>query len=277
MFKISEFSKLSQVSAKTLRYYDQIDLLKPTHTDADTGYRYYTADQLFQLNRILAFKDLGFTLNQIVQLMDDHVPVEQIRGMFRLKHAEIQTLLENEQARLKRIEERLHQVEKEGGIETGQEVVLKQVEAQRIVCLRQRSSIQQIPQLFDQLEDDLEKCFSLSFPQIVLWHGCEECEEEIDLEVGYRLQQQMSSHSHLCIRLLPETSMMATLVHRCHPASPCSASADLGFWIEQNGFRIKEDQPRRELFLHPDKLDANYYIAEVQIPVEKVKGQSDAH
>ncbi|KOS63769.1 hypothetical protein AN161_04020 [Lysinibacillus sp. FJAT-14222] len=58
MYKISEFSKLSQVSVKTLRYYDQLNLLKPAYTDKFTGYRYYSADQMFQIHRILAFKEL---------------------------------------------------------------------------------------------------------------------------------------------------------------------------------------------------------------------------
>ncbi|MDI3410804.1 helix-turn-helix domain-containing protein [Bacillus sonorensis] len=96
MFKISEFSNLSQVSVKALRYYDQIGLLKLTHIDAETGYRYYTANQLFPLNRILAFKELGFTLQQIIELMEENVSGEQIRGMFRLKKAEIETLLAEE-------------------------------------------------------------------------------------------------------------------------------------------------------------------------------------
>ncbi|ADG05308.1 MerR family transcriptional regulator [Kyrpidia tusciae] len=55
MFKISEFSKIIRVSVKTLRYYDRLGLLRPARTDDVTGYRYYTADQLFRLHRILAY------------------------------------------------------------------------------------------------------------------------------------------------------------------------------------------------------------------------------
>jgi DNA-binding transcriptional MerR regulator len=62
MFKIGEFSKFSQVTVKTLRYYDQIGLLKPAEVDRFTGYRYYSVDQLPRLNRILALKDLGLSL-----------------------------------------------------------------------------------------------------------------------------------------------------------------------------------------------------------------------
>lgn len=74
MFKIGDFSKLSQISIKALRLYDQMGLLKPIHIDPDTGYRYYSASQLPRINRILAFKDLGFSLEQITSLLDDQFP-----------------------------------------------------------------------------------------------------------------------------------------------------------------------------------------------------------
>src|SRR5690349_5749212 len=125
MFKISEFSQLSQVSIKTLRYYDQLGLLKPAQTDPCTGYRYYMASQLLRLNRIMAFKELGFTLEQIVQLLDEQISPEQMRGMFRLKKAQIQELIESEQERLGRLEGRLHQIEQEGGELPQHDVVLK--------------------------------------------------------------------------------------------------------------------------------------------------------
>jgi DNA-binding transcriptional MerR regulator len=67
MLKIGHFSKLSHVTVKALRLYDQLGLLKPSHVDHFTGYRYYLADQLPRLNRILAFKDLGFSLEQIAK------------------------------------------------------------------------------------------------------------------------------------------------------------------------------------------------------------------
>jgi DNA-binding transcriptional MerR regulator len=111
MFKIGEFSRISQVSAKTLRYYDEIGLLTPARVDRFTGYRYYSADQLPRLNRILALKDLGLSLEQIAALLDDDLPPAEIRGMLRLKRVEIQQHLEEEQARLARVEARLKQIE----------------------------------------------------------------------------------------------------------------------------------------------------------------------
>ncbi len=141
VYKISEFSRLSQLSVKTLRYYDQLGLLKPAQTDPESGYRYYTAEQLFRLNRILAFKELGFTLEQIIQALDEHLSPAQIRGMFRLKQAELQTLIEREQARLARIEEHLRLIEHEGEIMEGHDVVLKRVKSQLVVSLHTRTSL----------------------------------------------------------------------------------------------------------------------------------------
>ncbi|MCK4490472.1 MAG: MerR family transcriptional regulator, partial [Anaerolineales bacterium] len=79
MIRIGLFSKLSQVPVKTLRYYDEIGLLEPAEIDSFTDYRYYSVTQLPRLNRILALKDLGLSLNQIAQLLTEELPVEQLR------------------------------------------------------------------------------------------------------------------------------------------------------------------------------------------------------
>lgn len=114
MIKIGDFSKLSMVSIKTLRYYDEMGLLKPVNADQFTGYRYYSASQLPRLNRILALKDLGFSLEQIAQVLNEGVSLEQLRGMLRLKRAELQQHISNEQERLTRIEARLNEMTMEG-------------------------------------------------------------------------------------------------------------------------------------------------------------------
>src|SRR5690349_6063348 len=114
MFKIGDFSRISQVPVTALRYYDEVGLLKPAQIDKWTGYRYYSASQLPRLNRILALRDLGFSLDQIADLLDNEVPAAEIRGMLRLRQAEMQERMEEERARLVRVETRLKQIEMEG-------------------------------------------------------------------------------------------------------------------------------------------------------------------
>lgn len=270
MFKISDFSKISQVSVKTLRYYDQLDLLKPTHTDKFTGYRYYSADQMFQLHRILAFKELGFSLDQIRQMMSEHIPLEQIRGMFRLKQAEIQSTLEMEQARLDRINERLYTLESEDQRRIAHDVVLKKVESQLILSYRNRATLAQIPDLFLSLDEYASNAGLSAMSQIVLWHGCEEGDDDIDMEVARIVNRELSCRPPFTIKRLPEVPMMATLIHHCKTTHPCTASTELAMWIERNGYRMKENEPRREICIpHETSDDADSYVAEIQIAVER--------
>ena len=71
MFRIGEFAQIAQVSGRQLRFYDQLGLLRPAHTDPQTGYRYYSIRQLPRLNSILALKELGLSLEQIGPLLDE--------------------------------------------------------------------------------------------------------------------------------------------------------------------------------------------------------------
>ena len=126
MLKIGDFSKLSQVSIKALRLYDEMGLLKPISVDRSSGYRFYSASQLPRLNRIIAFKDLGFSLEQITQLLNEEVSPEQIRGMLRLKQADLQQQIEEEQERLMRVAARLKQIGQEN-VMSDYEVVIKKI------------------------------------------------------------------------------------------------------------------------------------------------------
>ena len=113
MIKIGDFARLSQVSVVTLRYYDEVDLLKPVKVDSFTGYRFYSSEQLPRLNRILALKDLGFSLEQIKLVLADGLTVEQLRVMLALQRTEVEKHLADEGERLRRIEARLRQIELE--------------------------------------------------------------------------------------------------------------------------------------------------------------------
>ncbi|WP_420628050.1 MerR family transcriptional regulator [Candidatus Leptofilum sp.] len=111
MLKIGEFAKQAQITAKTLRHYEKLNLLKPTWIDRFTGYRYYSREQFSRLNRIVVLKDFGFTLEQIGQVLQEDLSVDELRGMLRLKHAELAQHIHEEQARLARIEDRLIRIE----------------------------------------------------------------------------------------------------------------------------------------------------------------------
>src|SRR5215510_6717720 len=135
MFTIGEFSQLAQVSKRLLRYYDEIGLLKPVHIDKFTDYRYYSAEQLPQLNRILALKELGLSLDQIRRLLRDNVSTDEMQGMLLLKKAEAEQQLQAELQRIRNIESRLSFI---CSAEANKplDVVVKAISAQSIVGVR---------------------------------------------------------------------------------------------------------------------------------------------
>jgi F-type H+/Na+-transporting ATPase subunit beta len=110
MFRIGLFSQLCQVSIPALRHYDEIGLLKPQTVDPFTGYRYYTAEQVPRLNRIVAFRELGFSLGDIRQMLEDNLPTSQLHEMLRRRQAELNDQIAHAQAQLAEIETRLRQV-----------------------------------------------------------------------------------------------------------------------------------------------------------------------
>lgn len=78
MFRIGEFSRLTQVSIRMLRYYDEAGLLKPAQVDSWTGHRLYAAEQIPHLNRIRYLRDSGFQVSEIARAleMDDVEPFQ---------------------------------------------------------------------------------------------------------------------------------------------------------------------------------------------------------
>src|ERR1700739_1765752 len=117
MFRIGEFAQIAQVSSRQLRFYDQLGLLQPAHTDSRTGYRYYSIRQLPRLNSILALQELGLSLEQIGPLLKDDISPAELRGMLIMKRAQVAQGLREKEVRLRHIESRIAQIDKSGGIE----------------------------------------------------------------------------------------------------------------------------------------------------------------
>src|ERR671915_1748265 len=126
MLSIGDFARHGRVSVRMLRHYDTIGLLQPAYVDRATGYRSYDAGQLSRLNRIVALKDLGFTLQQVRSILDDEVSVEELRGMLRLREAELQSQIATDTARLAQVEARLQIIEREGTM-PADEVQIKRI------------------------------------------------------------------------------------------------------------------------------------------------------
>jgi effector-binding domain-containing protein len=269
MFKIGEFSKLSHVTVKTLRYYDRIGLLKPAEVDRFTNYRYYSASQLPRLNRILALKGLGLSLDQIGRLLKQDLPPEQIRGMLRLKQVEIQEQLDQEQARLARVEQRLRQIEQEETMPS-QEVVLKEVPSQPVASVRDVvPTFGHIDQLFGEIFAYLgQHRLNPSGPPATIYHDKEFREQDVDVEIAVPVAGPVSEGERVTSRELPG-SQMACIVHQGGYETIGGTYGQVMGWIEDNDHRIAG--PPREIYLKGPESgdDPSTYVTEIQVPVAK--------
>ncbi len=269
MFKISEFSRLSKVSLKALRYYDQIGILKPRRVDHESGYRYYSADQLLELNRILVYKELGFTLPQIGQLLKEDITLENIQGMFKLKRSEIQQIIDTEQARLARIEQRIGLIEREGQLETGQEIRVTAEEAKLFLFQKAYGREEDIPVLIREAESFVTKEIRLLIqgPQVVLWRDVDGKVDEFEFEVGYYLTgEPRSCPDPFQLRTLPPQPMMAAMAFHSNSKFDGAACVHLAKWIENSSYEIKENEYGRELYL-PLSPEEEAQFIEIQIPI----------
>ena len=134
MFTIGDFARHGRVSVRMLRHYDATGLLRPARVDPASGYRFYEASQLARLNRIVALKDLGFTLEQVGAMVEQKLSVEELHGMLRLRRAQLQSQIAADSSRLGQVEARLAIIEMEGAM-PAQDVQIKKIPAVRVAEL----------------------------------------------------------------------------------------------------------------------------------------------
>ena len=281
MFSIGEFSRIARVTPRQLRHYEELGLFKPERIDPETGYRFYSALQLPQLNRILALKELGLSLTQILRLLDENISAEEIRGMLTMRKAQIEQTLRDELERVRSIEARLEQIEEQGKL--SDDVVLKAIPARKFLSIRQAvpskeagfSLIAEVHRALPRLTGrSVAGQFAALFPS-----DCFET-EDIDVEMGFLfdgdIQEtvQLSDGRAMTVRILPAIETMATMIcigianhERCY--------GRLGTWIEQHHFQLAG--PGWEVLIEPfQPATWDKAVIEIQLPVTRSESTWDS-
>jgi effector-binding domain-containing protein len=272
MIRIGDFSKLSRVSIKALRYYDEMGLLRPIHVDRFTGYRYYEFHQLSRLYRILVLKDLGFSLEEVGRLLEDDLSTERMRGMLMLRQAEIRQRVTEDMRRLERVEVWLRQIEQEDSM-SAYDVVLKKVEPIKVVSLR---GIVPTPPdqgvLWGELIEYLNRNQGRMIgPPMAIYHDPEVKERDWDIEVCMPIADDLPADERIKVYNVPGYDTVACVVHTGPFTTIGEAYDALAKWIDEHGYRIAG--PSRELNLRTPEPPGNQNdpntVNEIQFPVEK--------
>jgi DNA-binding transcriptional MerR regulator len=253
MFSIGDFASHGRVSVRMLRHYDTIGLLPPARVDPATGYRAYDANQLSRLNRIVALKDLGFTLEQVRTILDEKVGVDELRGMLRLRRADLESRLAADAGRLRQVEARLRLIEEEGAMPTD-DVQIKQLPGVRVAELTgtadgfEPDAIGPVIQpLYDELTRQLERANVTPTGPGIAYYQPTSDGDRVVINAGIQVNAAASDTYGFAIVDLPPVERAATIVHRGPMDDVMSTVQTLARWIEANGHRSAGYN--RELYL----------------------------
>jgi DNA-binding transcriptional MerR regulator/effector-binding domain-containing protein len=272
MLSIGDFAQLGQVSPRTLRYYGELGILEPARVDSSTGYRYYELHQLADLRRVLALRGLGIGLGSIRELLeaDESVSVEQLRGMLRLRQAEISSSIAEQQERLRRVAGLLHALEREDAMRTI-DVLIKVAEPVRMgeaTGVAAGYGNDNIGPVFERWLPVVRARLSASGvdPGICLAHyDWPDDDGRVAVHLGFEIgDQTLADSDDVRVVELPGVEV-ASAIHQGPMVEIVDTFEAIVRWIEASGYRIAGRS--RELYLAWDADDSTRSITELQLPI----------
>jgi DNA-binding transcriptional MerR regulator len=282
VFSIGEFARHGRVSVRMLRHYDAIGLLRPAVVDPDSGYRFYQAAQLAELNRIIALKDLGFTLQQVQAIAAEKVSAAELRGMLKLRRAEIHAQIEAEQARLTRIEARLATIEDEARV-PADGVVIKRLAAVRVaeltgvaVSYEPECITPVIGPLYQELWQRIASTgISPAGPALAWYEDAPDGEGAVMVHAAVPVNVVSTGPGGgqgFTVLDLPEVASAAAIIHHGSMDDVMPTGQALARWVDASGYRSAGYT--REITLQWDP-DPGNWVTELQQPIDTTGGQND--
>lgn len=175
MLRIGDFSRLTGVSIKALRHYDDIGLLRPALVDGDTSYRRYSSSQIAHAQRIAALKELGFALREIAEIIRGG----DVCALLRSKRSEVMRDIHASRDRLGRIDALL--ADDAASID----VAIRRTPAR--AGLSMRTVVATYAEADEWLAETMTRLPAplRNVERGALWHACDPAARRIDCEVVY--------------------------------------------------------------------------------------------
>lgn len=275
MYSIGDLARLGGVTPRMLRHYDDRGVFVPRHVDGSTGYRRYAPEQLADLFRVLALKDLGFTLAEVKQIVDGAIGPEELRGMLRLRRTELESDLAHANTRLGRVEQQIERLERQMTDSPPDDTTVVATKSLPAVHLATTSGVSPsfasvdigpvirslYPVLFAALD---EAGVEPTGPSIAFYDDGHE--EGIGVHAGFPVSESVAAIPGLDIVDLPPVEMAATAVHIGDMAVVDTVTIPVLFdWMRDHGMQTVGYS--REVYLScPD--DLAQWRTEMQFPIE---------
>ncbi|MDK2966254.1 MerR family transcriptional regulator [Lacrimispora sp.] len=269
MFQIGEFSKLTQITIRMLRYYDEAGLLKPAEIDPWTGYRMYSVEQIPVLNKIIYLRDSGFTVSEIaaaLRLSDDRALVSQLD----MKYLEVEQTIRTEQEKLNKIQLAKSELLNNKG-EMHYNISIRSIPGYPVLSLRRT-----LPDYY--AEGDLwqelsilaiEHQIQLSKGTFSIYHDLEYKEKDVEVELCAPVKKLGKSIDGLMFRNVePVPRMACTMVYGAF-SNIAGAYRAFAKWLQKNS-QFEMSGPTRQIVHRGpwNESSPEKYLTELQIPLE---------
>lgn len=269
MFSIGVFSKINKVTTKTLRYYEDIGLLKPDYVDRFTKYRYYTTEQIPKLHEIITLKQMGLSLNAIKEVIDSPKAMEKV---LISKEKEILDIIKNEEYKLIKLRSYLGNLKGEYSMNN---IIIKSLPRVKVASMRQ--TIKNYDELFHLCPNIMAKemgrlgcvcaipsyCFNI-------YHDGEYREQNIDVEICEAINELKEDSNVLKFKEINEVPSAVCILHK-GPYATLGRSYSYAFkWIEENKYQAINNP--RESYIDGiwNKETEEEWLTEIQIPVKQI-------
>ena len=270
MLKIGEFSKLSRVSVRMLRHYDQKGLLTPSEIDPMTGYRYYSENQLSQVFRITALKDLGFSLAAIREILTIYDDREALDAYLKVREAELTALWEDTTQKLRLLETARKRLRKDDNMKYN--VTVKTLPERYAACVHMT-----IPRYQDEGMVWGVLCSETDAMKLVPDDPCycsvtfldaEYKERDVEVEAQKTVKGQYPDTEHVKFRTLPAVTY-ASCTYQGGYEHIGEVNAAVAAWIEANGYRYAGPMFNIYHVSPHETQNPDEFVTEVCYPITK--------
>ncbi|MBP5248893.1 MAG: MerR family transcriptional regulator [Lachnospiraceae bacterium] len=267
MLKIGDFSKLSRVSIRMLRHYDDIGLLKPAETDEFTGYRYYREEQLFIIGRITSLKDMGFSLADIIKILDCYDDKEKMDSFLSERQKELKKLSDETDYKLMLLETARKRLRKEQKMSFDVTV--------RTIPERYAATVQMVVPHYED-EGMLWNTMMGECGNLIPAEPClaaaeflddEFKEENVEIIAWMTVSGSYADTEHVKFKTLPAVKVASCVIKGSYEQMG-DAYATVVSWIRENGYKMNGHMFNIYHVSPAQTKNPDEYITEACFPVE---------
>ncbi|MBP3234761.1 MAG: MerR family transcriptional regulator [Eubacterium sp.] len=267
MLKIGEFSKLSRISIRMLRHYDDIGLLKPAEIDDLTGYRYYREEQLFIIGRITSLKDMGFALADIIKILDNYDDKEKMDAFLSERQKELSKLSKETEYKLMLLETARKRLRKEQKMSF--DVTVKTIPERYAATVHMV-----VPHYEDEgmAWNMMGECKEPLIPAdpcyaIAEFLDDEFKEENVEIVVSMAVKGKYQDTEHVKFKTLPAVKVASCIIKGNYDQMG-EAYATVASWIKANGYKM--NSPMFNIYhVGPAQTkNPEEYVTEACFPIE---------